>query len=86
MTNHGGCPYKYVGYGDLPAATVQRFWNMCGHNYAKLLEADALLPLSFFFSLSLLSLFLTCPFINASFNKLREVVNHLKAEATNRCI
>ena len=29
--NRGGfqdclCPYKYVGYGDLPAVTVQRFW------------------------------------------------------------
>ena len=21
-----GCPYKYVGYGDLPADTVERFW------------------------------------------------------------
>ena len=56
---------------------------MCGRNYAVLLEADALLPLSFSPSLFALS--------DVSFNKrvkqestatLREAVNHSKPEAT----
>ena len=63
--------------------------DMCGRNYAELLEADALLPLSFSLSLSL-SLFALS---DVSFHKrvkldstaaLREAVNHSKPEATKR--
>ena len=69
-------PYKHVGYGDLPAFTVQCFWinqvetcvdAITPNSWRQMLGS---LSLSLFHSLSRSLLFLTCPLINVSNNTL----------------